>query len=147
MPCEPSAAREFAHRLIVRESSERGGNVARADAAHVVCDRLTLGLRRWVGFEGTRALFARALADVRSEHTAVTSLRIELKDDGGLQGVPEAIKVHGAEAVATGLESMLAALFDLLGRLIGDDVTTTLVEQSLSVRESEKPGITEREPS
>lgn len=38
---------------------------------------------------------------------------------------------HGDDATADALESMLVHLVALLGRLIGDDMTTKLIERSV----------------
>ncbi len=42
---------------------------------------------------------------------------------------------HGDAATAEALESMLVHLVELLGRLIGDDMATKLIERSLGVSE------------
>jgi len=40
---------------------------------------------------------------------------------------------HGDAATAQGLESMLAHLVELLGRLIGDDMAMKLIDRSVGV--------------
>lgn len=50
-------------------------------------------------------------------------------------GVPETITAHGDAATAEALESMLVHLVELLGRLIGDDMATKLIERSVGVSE------------
>jgi hypothetical protein len=42
---------------------------------------------------------------------------------------------HGDAATAEALESMLVHLVELLGRLIGDDMATTLIERSVGASE------------
>jgi hypothetical protein len=42
---------------------------------------------------------------------------------------------HGDAATAQALESMLVHLVELLGRLIGDDMATRLIERSMGVSE------------
>ena len=42
---------------------------------------------------------------------------------------------HGDAATAEALESMLVHLVELLGRLIGDDMATKLIERSVGVSE------------
>jgi hypothetical protein len=42
---------------------------------------------------------------------------------------------HGDAATAEAFESMLVHLVELLGRLIGDDMATKLIERSLGVSE------------
>ena len=42
---------------------------------------------------------------------------------------------HGDPATAEALESMLVRLVELLGRLIGDDMSTKLIERTLAPSE------------
>ena len=43
------------------------------------------------------------------------------------RGVGEMVETHGASAVAAGLESLLATVLALLGRLIGEDITAQIL--------------------
>ena len=52
-----------------------------------------------------------------------------------IDGVPETIMAHGDAATAEALESMLVHLVELLGRLIGDDMSTKLIERSVRLSE------------
>jgi hypothetical protein len=40
--------------------------------------------------------------------------------------------MHGDRATADGLEALLVRLIEILGRLIGDDMSTILIERSLA---------------
>jgi len=124
-------ARRIARRLISSHRSERpeGDSAARATAA--ACDHLYQALSRWVGPDGCHALFTRALAEARSEHPALAQIHLRARSQPYIEGVPETIMAHGDAATAEALESMLVHLVELLGRLIGDDMATKLIERSV----------------
>jgi hypothetical protein len=129
------AAREIARRLISSRRSERkgGDTVARATAA--ACDTLYRELSRWVGSDGCHALFTRALAETRTDYPALAQIQLRARSEPYIDGVAETIMAHGDPATAEALESMLARLIELLGRLIGDDMAMKLIERSLAASE------------
>lgn len=88
------------------------------------------GLSLWLGENGAHALFLRALAQARSAHPATREISLQAKSERRLDGVTETIQSHGAKAVALGLEAVLVAVLELLGRLLGADIATRLVEQT-----------------
>ena len=123
-------ARQIARRLIHSRRAETGeGNSARSAAAS--CDDLYGELSRWVGPDGCHALFTRALAQARTEHPALEQIHLQPRSVPYVDGVAEAIMAHGDFTTADALESMLARLVELLGRLIGDDMSMKLIERSL----------------
>ena len=89
--------------------------------------RLCSGLGRWVGANGYRALVDRALGLARVEHPALGGLSCDGND---APAIATAVRTHGAAAVAAGMVATLAALIELLGRIIGEETATRLVEQS-----------------
>jgi len=121
-------AREIVRRLIDSQGSERtdGDTSARAAAG----DHLYRELSRWVGPDGCHALFTRALADARKEHEQLSEIQLRPGSDPYLGGVTETVAAYGDRATAEALESMLVHLVELLGRLIGDDMATKLIERS-----------------
>ena len=129
------AAREIARRLISSRRSERkgGDTVARTTAA--ACDTLYRELSRWVGSDGCHALFTRALAETRTDCPALAQIQLRARSEPYIDGVAETIMAHGDPATAEALESMLARLIELLGRLIGDDMAMKLIERSLAASE------------
>jgi hypothetical protein len=42
-----------------------------------------------------------------------------------------AVRAHGADKVAAGLVALVAALIELLGHVVGEDMAVRLVEQSV----------------
>lgn len=87
--------------------------------------RVSDNLRRTVGEDGYRALLGRAIAQMGSNQPVWTSTRyagfgIELD-------VVAATERHGAAAVGAALESLVAALLDILSDLIGADMARNLL--------------------
>jgi hypothetical protein len=129
-------ARQIARRLIESRQPEGKGADSRSRAAAAACEDLYRNLSRWVGTDGCHALFTRALAEARTEYTALDQLQLRPRSEPYVDGVAEAIMAHGDPAIAEGIESMLIRLVELLGRLIGDDMATKLINQSLAASES-----------
>lgn len=128
-------ARQIAHRLINSPRSKRAGGDTAARAAAAACDHLYRELSRWVGSDGCHALFTRALAQARTEYPALGQIQLRARLEPYIDGVAETIMAHGGAATAEAIESMLARLIELLGRLIGDDVAMKLIERSLAASE------------
>ena len=134
-----SAARKIAHRLIESSRSEGQGADSPARAAAAACDRLYRELSRWVGRDGCHALFTRALAQARTDHPALGKIQLHARAEPYIDGVAEAIIAQGDPATAQALEAMLVSLVELLGRLIGDDMSMRLIERSLVLTEVRGP--------
>ena len=129
MPLPPGSPRDLARRLIDRETARSNEPHAAAAARHAVCGDLYRELGRWVGAEGCRALFRRALADARRDAPELSDIDVGLTSGAcPLDGVEAAIAAHGDAAVATALETLLDNLLDLLARFIGADLVVTLAE-------------------
>jgi hypothetical protein len=60
------------------------------------------------------------------------AIQLHARSEPYTKGVAEAIIPHGDPATADGLEALLIRLIEILGRLIGDDMSTILIERSLS---------------
>ena len=129
----PPSARELTRHLVARAAAQGNATGSVATAAHRACERAHRDLSRWIGINGADALFTRAVAEARAEHPFLTDLRVasrsQSESESSLDGVDALIEVHGATAVAAGLETVLAMTLELLGRLIGDDMATRLLEQ------------------
>jgi hypothetical protein len=129
-------ARQIARRLIESRQPEGKGADSRSRAAAAACEDLYRDLSRWVGIDGCHALFTRALAEARTEYSALDEIQLRPRSEPYVDGVAETIMSNGDPATADGLESMLVRLVELLGRLIGDDMATKLIDQSLAASES-----------
>jgi hypothetical protein len=132
---------ELTRRLVAREATQRDAPDAAAAAVQAACERAHQTLSRWLGANGSYALFTRALAQVQVDHPLLRDIRLRSHSEAGLEGVTESIRVHGVAAVAAGLESLLVGLIELLGRLVGDDMAARLIEQSVpnQTRDDEGP--------
>jgi len=121
------AATDAARGLWARAAGSAGAPEEIAVAAERLCTGLRAGLGRWIGAEGYRALLDRALGLVRAKHPVLDGLSC-LGGDEPLTAA--AVRAHGAAEVAAGMEALVAALIELLGRIIGEDMAVRLVEQA-----------------
>jgi hypothetical protein len=65
----------------------------------------------------------------------LAQIQLRARSQPYIDGVPETIMAHGDAATAEALESMLVHLVQLVGRLIGDDMATKLIERSVGASE------------
>jgi hypothetical protein len=139
-PPAKADARELACQLLTRETSAPVG-ADTTGAADRVCRRVSDELSRWMGSEGCRALFARALASAQAAggHPVLEMVRISSGSVYCLDGLTEAAARHGPAAASAGAAAVLAALIELLGRLIGDDMALSVLEQSAQTRPPTPP--------
>ena len=121
-------AREIVRRLINSLGSGRTEGDASSRAA--AGDHLYRELSRWVGPDGCHALFTRAHADARNELALLGQIQLRAGSEPYIGGLAETVAAYGDTATARALESMLTHLVELLGRLIGDDMATKLIERS-----------------
>ena len=88
--------------------------------------RISENLRRSLGEDGYRALLGRSVARMQSDQPVWTNIRY-----AGLGidlDVIAAVDRHGTDAVGAALESLVAALFDILSDLIGAEMARNLLE-------------------
>lgn len=125
MTTSSTAATDAARHLWARIAGDTGSPEEIAAAAERMCFQLRLILRRWIGAEGYRALFNRALGLVQAEHPVLDGLSC-------LEGEPvtvATVQAHGGAKVAAGLVALVAALIELLGRIVGEEMAVHLVGQ------------------
>lgn len=123
-------ALDVARRLFARELRGGADDAAVVEAAERVCARVADGLSRWFGPYGSLALITRALVRARAHHPALAGVAATAAHPPCLTGLAESARAHGAKATAEGVVAVLAALAELIGRLIGDDLAASLFEQS-----------------
>jgi hypothetical protein len=137
----PAAASDTARRLWVRAAGNGRAPEEVAAAAESMCTQLRVGLGRWIGAEGYRALLERALELARAEHPALGGLSCL----GGDELVTSAaVRAYGSREVAAGFVGLVAVLIELLGRIIGDEMALRLVAQT-SLPSPRRVGGTETE--
>jgi hypothetical protein len=123
---ESPAARELARQLLERETGGVTEGAWLGAAMQRACARVSDNLRCSVGEDGYHALLARALA--RTEPAQPVLKHIRRTDAAGIHlDVAPAVEGHGPVAVEMALESLLAALVDILGDLIGADMVRNLL--------------------
>lgn len=128
-------ARELACQLLTRETLTPPGPDTTSGADRV-CRRVSDVLSRWIGRDGCHALFARALATAQeeSEHPVLDTVRTSVRSVYCLDGLNDGAARHGPAAATEGAATILSALIELLGRLIGEDMALGLLEQSALAR-------------
>lgn len=124
-----SGSVQIARRLLRRERQSGSGAEGALTAAELqrTCTRLTANLRDTLGAEGCTALFARALARTEEAHPALKSVRRIARSDLVLEDVAASVETYGIAAVTEALEAFLAALVDVLGRIIGEDMAIRIL--------------------
>src|SRR5437868_11481789 len=106
-------ALELARHLLERETSDTADAARAGVAMQQAYTRISENLRRSVGEDGYRALLARALARTASDQPVLK--HIPLGDASGIHlDVVTAVEGHGSAAVGTALESLVAALVEIL---------------------------------
>jgi hypothetical protein len=121
------AATDAARRLWARAVGDASAPEEVAAAAERLCTQLRVGLGRWVGTDGYRALLHRALGLARAEYPALTGLSCE---GGEGPAIAAAVRVHGPAKVTTSVVGLVATLIDLLGRIVGEEMAVQLGEQT-----------------
>ncbi len=112
------------------EAGVNGPNRA-LDAASAAED-IYRTLAGWIGSDGCHALFARARAEAGVNHPSLGDLQIHARAQPYVTGVVDSVGKYGDAATADAIRSMIAGTIELLGRLIGVDMATNLIERSLA---------------
>ena len=138
VPPDLTPSRQLAHRVIdaCRAKPNSSSDPALFTAAAV--DQLYQDLSRWIGFDGCHALFTRALTQAREDHPLLRTIQLFPRSSPYVLGVTETLVQHGSVKIADALEATLVILIDLLGRLIGEDMTTNLIERGLAESERDE---------
>ncbi|MBA3343119.1 MAG: hypothetical protein H0T48_14995 [Gemmatimonadaceae bacterium] len=127
VPPDTPDARELARRLIAREAGPRDTPDIGAKAAQLACERVYRDLSRWIGGTGCYTLFTRAVVQAQPFHPLLSEVRFGTHSEPRVTGTTQIVETHGAALAGVALESLLTEVLDLLGRLIGGDVTARLV--------------------
>jgi hypothetical protein len=141
LPPDAPPSRVVARRLLARElggeariAAAGAGEVAAAGERFIA--RLAGGLSRSFGPYGAVALISRALTRARAGNPVLATVTVTAASVAGSPGAPALIAglatsagEAGTAATAEALTVWLAQLADLLGGLIGDALTATILEQ------------------
>ena len=91
-----------------------------------------------MGRAGCAALLARALARTEGAHPVLKHVRGRADEGIRLDGIAASADAHGIESVTAAIEALIAALVDILTRLIGEDMAVRLLDHD--GHESPAPG-------
>jgi hypothetical protein len=118
----------MARQLLEREASGLEDAQAAGLALQQACTRVSENLRRSLGNDGFNAVMARARQRATSEPGQSTTARPLSDISVRLEGVRASVDEHGVPAVAAALESLLAALIEILSGLIGADMVLNILD-------------------
>lgn len=135
----PLTARETARRLLARERAAGGPTPDPVATAERAVRRLSDALVGWFGPYGAHALLTRALGRARADHPALAAVRVGAPARPAVEGLVDSAQAYGAAQTAAAAADLLAAVVELLERLIGGDLATRLVEQSAHLAVTELP--------
>ena len=127
-----STARELARQILARDLArvEAPTAASAAAAAEAAIHRISDNLVRWVGADGSQALFARALSLAQAQDQSLTVVPPPARSALLLDGLAASAEPHDADSVVAGVVLILSNLIELLNRLVGNDLTLRLVETS-----------------
>lgn len=127
-------AADVVRRLLDRAAPDRANHTPQEAAAGLqrACTRVSDNLRESMGEDGCTALLARALARTEAQYPALATIR-HLNGRGiTLDGVADSVERHGVRATTAGIEALLVATADVLGRLIGEEMAAKVMEYDVS---------------
>ena len=125
---------EVARRILARDTLAAGDGTGSAPpgtanlALQRSCIRVTDALRDSMGDAGCAALLARALARAERAHPALKELHGGGEEGIRLDFIAASADAHGTDTVRAAIEALIAALVDILTRLIGDDMAIRLLD-------------------
>jgi len=119
-------ARSLARELMDREVNGELDAEALSAAIQRAVGRILGDLEGAVGADGLDALLDRAMAQAQRGHPVVASIG-RAADAGMPLNIVTAIEMHGADAARAAVETVLAALVDILTALIGADMVRNLL--------------------
>jgi hypothetical protein len=85
-------------------------------------------IRESMGDDGCAALFGRAFARTAPQHPALTKIRGRTDCETSLENVVGAVEAHGAAPTQAAVEALLAAIIEILARLIGEDMAIGIID-------------------
>ena len=119
---------QIARRVLDRAAVRPGDVSPEASATQQALTRVSDNLRTAMGKDGSSALLARALSRTEAKHPALKDVCRLANGDVHLDGVAAGIDAHGVAAVTAGIEALLAALLEVLIRLIGEDMAIRVID-------------------
>jgi hypothetical protein len=135
------AALSAARRLAIREAREPSSDSAAVAAAlHQICWPVFASIRQSMGVDGCSALFGRAFTRTEWKHPAVRTIRGTADWDITLHALVSAVEAHGAAATASAVDAVLVALHEILGRIIGEDMSKRIIDHNAQSTSRDEAG-------
>ena len=125
-------ARDLARQILARDLAERDATTAAAAAAAAehVFHRLADNLVRYVGAEGSQALFTRARTLAQTENRALRVVPPPARSALFLDALAADAEPHDSAIVIDGAVLILSKLIELLTRLVGDELAVRLLSET-----------------
>lgn len=98
-----------------------------ASAAERAFARVSVSMVRWIGPDGSQALFMRALGLAQAQRPALKSIPPPARSVLVLEPLADTVDPQDTNAVMDAAAMILTTLIELLGRLIGNDLAIRLV--------------------
>ena len=98
-----------------------------ARAGERVFSQVSDNLVRWIGPDGSQALFARALVLAQAQRSALNAIPAPARSGLFLESLAATVDPQDTNTVTDAAVMILATLIELLGRLIGNDLAIRLV--------------------
>jgi hypothetical protein len=126
------SARDLAHQILAHNLAgvDKPTPVKVAAAAELAFQRLSDNLVRWLGPDGSHALFTRALALAQAQDRSLHVVPPPARSALFLDALAANAEPHDADAVMDGVAMIMTTLIELLTRLIGEDLTIKLVAET-----------------
>lgn len=127
-PHAESSAR-IARRLLARNATVGRDDRSAASAAGLQQTLASVSerLRDALGDDGRTALLARALSRTEKDHPSLLRIRRVENEVIQLDGVAASVETDGMAVVTAAIEALLAAVIDVLSRLIGEDMALRII--------------------
>lgn len=131
-PTGQSSPRDVADQILGRALAgvEMPTAADAASAAERAFAALSVSLVRWVGPDGSQALFMRALGLAQAQRAALKAIPSPVRSALALQPLAATVDPRDTHAVMDAAAMILATLIELLGRLIGNDLAIRLLQVS-----------------
>jgi hypothetical protein len=119
----------LAERAFAAEEARVGTSPDPVETGEQVLQRLREQLALWFAVDGYQALLARAAHRTQASYPVVGDVRALARDGRHLDDIRDRARGQDPAAIREALVALLATLFAILTRLVGEDLVTRLIHQ------------------
>lgn len=132
-PTDRDSPRDVAHQILARELAkvEMPTAAHAASAAERAFAEISVSLVRWIGPDGSQALFMRALGLAQVQRPALKAIPPPARSALVLGPLAATVDPQDTNAVVDAAAMILTILIELLGRLVGNDLAIRLIGHGL----------------